>query len=259
MVKRVVEKDTGKEFALKIIGNTDAERIEGVKLQFKLLRFLDLPSVIKAQNLYICEQASTCRLIMELCEWPSLRTELQRFSRFSETMAAEVAKTLLQTAEYLHSHGVVHRDIKPDNVLYEAEEGTLKLIDFGVSALERPGQADLWTVTGSLYYKAPEMFAGSYNNKVDVWAVGVVVYELLHGHTPFAREFLNDTVEGIRHTSIDECLGADLEPFTRDFLRKCLAKDPQVRLSAREAMKEPFILQACNKSITQKNSSGCLS
>ncbi len=50
------------------------------------------------------------------------------------------------------------------------------MIDFEVSSLQRPGEEDMWTVTGSLFYKAPEMFTGSYDNKVDVWAVGIVVY-----------------------------------------------------------------------------------
>lgn len=108
--------------------------------------------------------------------------------------------------EYLHSHRVCHRDIKPENILYALEDGLLKLIDFEVSTLERFNDSEMWTVTGSLFYKAPEMFSGSYTNKVDVWAVGIVVFELLHGHSPFARELLKDTIDEICHKEVTEYL-----------------------------------------------------
>lgn len=91
----------------------------------------------------------------------------------------------------------------------------------------------MWTVTGTLYYKAPEMFSGSYNNKVDIWAIGIVVFELLHGYPPFTKEYVEDTIEEIRSTPITAVIREDLDAFTIDFLQKCLAKDPNARLTAK--------------------------
>ena len=90
----------------------------------------------------------------------------------------------------------------------------------------------MWTVTGSLFYKAPEMFAGSYDNKVDVWAVGIVVYELLHGKPPFVKEFVNDTISEICNVSVETYMREDLEPTTKEFLKACLNKDPKLRPTA---------------------------
>lgn len=84
------------------------------------------------------------------------------------------------------------------------------MIDFEVSSLQRPGEEDMWTVTGSLFYKAPEMFTGSYDNKVDVWAVGIVVYELLHGRPPFMKEFVKDTIWQICNVPVESYMREDL-------------------------------------------------
>ena len=87
-----------------------------------------------------------------------------------------------------------HRDIKPQNVLYDLENNKIKIIDFGISkatynrrTLEKEA---MWTVTGSQYYKAPEMLNGSsYDEKVDVWAIGVIAYQLIFGCLPFYSEY----------------------------------------------------------------------
>ena len=108
----------------------------------------------------------------------------------------------------------------------------------------------MWTTTGTLFYKAPEMFLGSYTNKVDVWAVGIVGYELLHGHTPFVREYVDDTIHEIQSASPD--ISGDIDQFAQDFLRKCLSKNPKERPSAKEALKHPFMLRTSSRPVTPK-------
>lgn len=85
---------------------------------------------------------------------------------------------LFQALYYLHKQDIVHRDIKPENILYDPEVKTIKLIDFGISrrCKKRGELFDMWTNTGTLYYKAPEMFSGSYREGVDVWAAGILLY-----------------------------------------------------------------------------------
>jgi calcium-dependent protein kinase len=128
----------------------------------------------------------------------------------------------------------------------------LKLIDFEISKLNKASTIEMWTVTGSLFYKAPEMFCGSYDRKVDIWAVGIVAYELLHGHPPFMRDYVDETIQDICNTDIEHYIRPDLSPFAQEFLKKCLNKSPEGRLTSKAALKQPFILQACNTSVTPK-------
>lgn len=104
------------------------------------------------------------------------------------------------------------------------------------------------SVTGTIFYKAPEMFESSYTNKVDIWAIGVVAYELLHGKLPFSHENVAETIREICQTDIDSLISPDITGFSRDFLKRCLSKNPKTRPSAKEALKEPFILLASKKS-----------
>ena len=86
--------------------------------------------------------------------------------------------------KYIHSKGIVHRDIKPENILLD-KNTDVKLCDFGWSAL----QADIWkTFCGTYEYMAPEIFENfTYNYSVDIWSLGILLYELFHGHSPFYK------------------------------------------------------------------------
>jgi serine/threonine protein kinase len=89
--------------------------------------------------------------------------------------------------KHLHGKGVSHRDIKPDNLLYDQKTGNIKLIDFDISKVckNKKTRNEMWTKTGTIQYCAPEMFTGGYSEMVDIWAVGVLTYELLCGKFPF--------------------------------------------------------------------------
>ena len=98
---------------------------------------------------------------------------------------------ILSTLIYLHKKKVCHRDIKPENILFDEVKGELKLIDFEISKTVRYDheRLEMWTNTGTLQYKAPEMFKGKYNEIVDVWAVGVICYEMATGRLPFQNKY----------------------------------------------------------------------
>jgi calcium-dependent protein kinase len=114
---------------------------------------------------------------------------------------------------------------------------SLKLIDFEISKLNKGSTVEMWTATGSLFYKAPEMFCGSYDRMVDIWAIGIVAYELLHSHPPFIKDYVDETIQDICNTDIENYIRPDLSTFAQEFLNKCLNKNPAGRLTAKSALK----------------------
>ena len=107
---------------------------------------------------------------------------------------------IMDALSFLHHHEIAHRDIKPQNVLYDPETKKVKLIDFGISKkFKKNGELiNMWTQTGTLFYRAPEMFSGDYRESVDVWAAGILLFELATGTTPFQSEYHNQTVKNIK-------------------------------------------------------------
>ena len=94
---------------------------------------------------------------------------------------------------YCHAKGIVHRDLKPENFLYESKEDNsdIKIIDFGLSKIFKPGQAGVTKMTtkaGTPYYISPEVLAGSYDEKCDIWAAGCILYTLLCGYPAFCGD-----------------------------------------------------------------------
>jgi serine/threonine protein kinase len=111
----------------------------------------------------------------------------------SET-AKRIIKEILLAVSYLHSEGVCHRDLKPDNILISSDSNKIKIIDFEISKqfkYFRPNHqvlkvCEMWTRTGTQDYMAPEMFESTgYSESVDIWAIGVIAYLLLTGRLPF--------------------------------------------------------------------------
>jgi calcium-dependent protein kinase len=104
----------------------------------------------------------------------------------------EVIFQILETLAYIHQNKICHRDIKPENILYDRGEDRIKIIDFGISqnVMDRGRKRDMLTLTGTPYYRAPEMFeGGGYDEMVDLWALGVTMYKLMTGATPFESEY----------------------------------------------------------------------
>lgn len=117
----------------------------------------------------------------------------------SEQELKKIVYQLVDTLRYLHRHQVCHRDIKPENILYDKVKQVVTLVDFGVSAKlnKRGRKVDMFTVTGTPSYRAPEMFEYGYNESVDMWALGVTIFQLMTGYTPFEAEYHSDTIANI--------------------------------------------------------------
>jgi hypothetical protein len=170
-------------------------------------------------------------LVMELVEGQSLQ-QLMRRRRFQVDAALDVAAQLLDALGYVHGHGVVHRDVKPGNVMIA--RGKVKLMDFGV-AHRKDTVARPLTATGDIIgtpaYMAPEQVsAGGIDARTDLYAVGVLVYEMLAGGLPFSDDTMQVVYQKV-HEDLPSIAAArpDVPDGVACWLERLLARDPEAR------------------------------
>ncbi len=126
---------------------------------------------------------------------------------------------------YLHDHGIVHRDLKPGNIF--CDEGIVKIGDYGlskfISASRRSGQTES---VGTVHYMAPEVANGRYGKEIDIYALGIILYEMLTGHVPFDGESVGEVL--MKHLTAQPDVSRLPEPY-RSVVARALAKDPEKR------------------------------
>ncbi len=155
---------------------------------------------------------------------------LLKFNDLCQIEIKTIIFQLINTLAYVHSQNICHRDIKPENILYDRANRKIKIIDFGISKkiVERGAKREMLTITGTLYYRAPEMvLGGGYDEKVDLWASGVTLYQLLsQGRTPFQSDYLSTTIENIIRGQVEypEEIWNNYDKFAKDLVSRLLKK-----------------------------------
>lgn len=244
-VYQAVELTTGLDWAIKVVEKgklSDHER-EMLRSEIAIMRLLNHHNVVQMREVY--EDKVKLYLVMELVEGGELFDRIRHKKVLSEFSAFHVVRQLLETLKYLHDVGIVHRDVKPENILLsdDSDLPTIKLADFGLSKLVGPEEL-IHVACGTLGYAAPEVLAQRpYGKQADVWSVGVVLYLMLRGRLPFDSKDKAVLVQKTMEANLD-LSGEYWSKFTQyavDFLKKTLVSDPQERLTVEQALEHSWI------------------
>jgi serine/threonine protein kinase len=178
-------------------------------------------------------------LILEYSPGGELYKRLTMKGRFSEKVSARYISDLSLALDYCHSKHVIHRDIKPENLLVGAY-GEIKIADFGWSVHAPTSRRN--TLCGTLDYLPPEMVEGrEHDEQVDVWSLGVLLYEFLVGNPPFEAEGHSATYRRISRVDLQFPKGVPED--AQDLIRKLLQKDPRKRMSLKNVPRHPWVLR----------------
>ena len=190
---------------------------------------------------------------------------------YTEQQAKTMVAKLLEATNYLHKHGIVHRDIKVrvtnvrvrlmpchsihdhkityyerhqfENLMFESnsKQAEIKMIDFGLSVYSKGGK--MTDKVGSVYTMSPQALRGDYDSQTDLWSIGVVTYQLLSGDKPFwgssPKEIAREVAKG--DYSFDAPAWKSVSPRAKDFIKKLLVTDPKARLTAQQALAHPWV------------------
>ncbi|KAL5275428.1 PHKG1 family protein [Megaselia abdita] len=257
-VRRCIEKETGKEFAAKIIdlgAGSDSsdtnplQMLEATRQEISILRqVLGHPNIIDLQDVF--ESDAFFFLVFELCPKGELFDHLTSVVTLSEKKTRTIMRQIFEGVAYIHEKNIVHRDLKPENILLD-ENHNVKITDFGF-ARQLTENEKLTDLCGTPGYLAPEtlkcnMFEGSpgYSKEVDIWACGVIMFTLLVGCPPFWHRkqmvMLRNIMEGKYSFTSPEWIDISEDP--KDLIRKCLVVDPSKRINVFDALKHPFFNQ----------------
>jgi len=239
---------TGARRAVKIIPRSNKRgRDEQFRTEIEIVKELSHPNVMKLFEFF--EDEFRYFLVMELYNGGELFNLIEKSFRFAETDAASIIEQCLDAIRYLHKNGIVHRDLKPENlVLKNASDLTIKVVDFGLAAkLNR--DEPLTEMTGTCYYAAPEVLNAedgeSYDEKCDIWSLGIILHTLLCGYPPFDGKDDKEIFDAIRDA--DENIEFVAEDWVNvshlaiKFVERMLTRDPKKRPSASECLKDPWL------------------
>lgn len=227
----VKKRDTQRLYAMKVLSKemlVQSRAVANTLTEKELLKRFDHPNIV---SLKYCFQTTThLYMVMDYISGGELFYHLGELGNFSESRARFYASQIILAIGFLHEHGIIYRDLKPENLLLDMN-GDICLCDFGLAKEIYQTNDITHTFCGSLEYMAPEVLKGEgYGRAVDWWSLGTIIYELLTGLPPFYSEnpvHMQDKILNEPLVTPDH-----LSPAAKDLLAKLLHRDPRYRLGA---------------------------
>ncbi|MCI4382825.1 hypothetical protein PGIGA_G00019170 [Pangasianodon gigas] len=236
------EKHSGRLVAVKMMDLRRQQRRELLFNEVVIMRDYQHRNVVEMFKSALVEEELW--VIMEYLQGGAL-TNIVSETRLSEEQIATVCEAVLQALAYLHSQGVIHRDIKSDSILLSLD-GRIKLSDFGFCAQISKDIPKRKSLVGTPYWMAPEVISKSpYGTEVDVWSMGIMVVEMVDGEPPYFSETPVVAMKRLRDEPPPTIRNIQqVSPMLKDFLDRMLTRDPVERASATDLLEHPFLLQS---------------
>ncbi|KAL8007576.1 putative GPCR kinase, protein kinase-like domain superfamily [Plasmopara halstedii] len=239
--------ERGKVYAMKVIKKAAVfakNQVEHTKTERRILQGIDHPFMVKLR--YAFQNEAKLYFVMDYYNGGTLHFHLRRAMHFDEVRTRFYAAQLVLAISHLHTYNIVYRDLKPENILLD-DQGYIALTDFGLSHDRFDSNDGMQTFCGTPEYIAPELIRRvSYGKAVDYWSMGVLIFEMLAGYTPFyhtnrKRNFQNIVKLPLRFPS-------EFSDDARSLLRGLICRNPAKRLGsgpcgAQEIMDHPFFAQ----------------
>lgn len=253
IVKLAIQKSSNNKRAIKSINLSQSVDLNKLMEEVNILKNLDHPNIVKVYE--VVQDTRTLNIVMEYCSGGELFDKIKETNGFSENIAAKYMLDIVSAVKYCHGVQIVHRDLKPENILLESNEkdARLKIIDFGTSQYFTP-KVKMSKFIGTSYYIAPEVIDKCYDQKCDVWSLGVILYIMLSGLPPFYSKNEVEIYEKIKKlpVSFHNDIWRSVSDEAKVLIQKMLRKDPISRISIDEVHSDPWIQNRAHNRVPDK-------
>ena len=237
-VFKVRQKKTNNIYAMKVLSKAfliKMNQLHYAITECNVLKSSNCPFIIKLH--YSFQTPKNLYMILDLCSLGDLKYQIKEYL-FEEDDAKFYIAEIILAIEYLHKRDIIYRDLKPENILID-EDGHFKLADFGLAKENIINDMPNRTFCGSPPYLSPEMLSHEGSTKAsDIYGIGVILYEMLTGSTPFYDEDYNLMYKNISENRL--MFPEFFSDEVKDLLEKMLEKDPKKRIKIQEIKKHPF-------------------
>ena len=251
-IYKVKNKQSGDIRAMKQILKSKIPNIKKFQTEISILAMVDHPNIVRLFE--VIEDDKYFNLCQELCTGGELLKKVQD-NQMKEKDIAKIFNQIMSAVAYCHEKGIVHRDLKLENILFASEnpDSPIKIIDFGLSVLlgkhEKKEENEIkktykrmTSKVGTLYYISPEIIKGNYDEKCDIWACGVILYILLSGYPPFNGDSDKEVYSIISQVKydFDQPIWKNVSKYAKELIKKMLTPAKN-RYTAKEVLASKWL------------------